>query len=284
MRAQCFGGVVLMLAAAVTNAAVLVEHHDEPLIPKLMESGGQATVRGGLVETPKTNQPATGLWFIPFYRADKLHDGDSTYFAIRNESGITATVLVEFFDVSFDLQASESYELDSREVKTVALRHVPGLPVDPDGYTRGFIRISAAVPVTVDYFQLETLLDFAVGGPGFVENDLCTRWNARFLKFGASGGTTLSMMINGPRGASASDPVTLAGDVYTEGGEYLGSFSIRTDEWALQFSLHDLLGQSATFGVVELLINATNLPSGMIEVQHRALGEFSVGHRAMCMD
>jgi hypothetical protein len=277
--------IPLVAFALVSNAEVLVERTNEPLVESVLRARGESPPVGGLVAPPaKSNVPAEGQWFIPHYRADKLQVGDSTYFAVRSEGALPSTALAEFFDVRSVLQTTESYDLQPREVKTVAIKLVPNLPIDGDGYTRGFLRISSLVPVSVDYFQLETRNAFAVGGVGFVIDDFCTRWNSRFLRFDPSGGTTLSMMINGPRGALSSDPVTVAGDVYTEGGAYVGSFGIRTDEWSVVLPIHNLMPSGLEFGVVELVINSTFSPAGIIEVQHQALDQFSVGHWAICMD
>jgi hypothetical protein len=279
----CAAATILLPAGAI--ATVIVESHDQPLVASTLEGRDRPLERGGLVApVTKANGPANGLWFVPYFEVDRVVDGDSTYFAIRSESLLPSSVVAEFFDVNFELEVTETYDLEPRQVKSVALKHVPGLPVDGDGYARGLIRFSSLIPITMDVFQLETRNSFAVGGPGFVEADMCTRWHARFLRFDTAGGTTLSMMINGPRGVLLSDPATVVGDVYTEGGDFVGSFSIRTDEWALQLPVHDLVPSGLDFGVVEIVINSVFLPSGIVEVQHRALGRFSVGHAAMCMD
>ena len=184
--------IAMICWAGVSGAAVVVRTHDQPLVETVLESRGTVAQEGGLTESEaKSNQPDSGQWFIPFYRADKLQDGDSTYFAIRNESAFPTTVVAEFFDVDFDLETTQTYELDSREVRTVAVRHVPNLTLGGDGYARGLIRIAAPSLVTVDYFQLETRNAFATGENGWTLTDLCTRWSARFVRFGTSGGTTL---------------------------------------------------------------------------------------------
>jgi len=285
MKRRSFAFVVVLLWAGVSSAAFVVELHNQPLVEAILEGRGVPPSAGGVVDAAvKANKPAEGQWFIPYFKADKLHDGDSTYFAIRSEGFLPSTVVAEFFDVRSNLQTTESYDLEPREVKTVAVKHVPNLTIGGDGYARGFLRISSLVPVVVDYFQLETRNAFAVGGAGFVIGDFCTRWNARFLRFGSSGGTTLSIMVNGPQGVQPSDPVTVAGDAYTESGEFISSFTIRTDEWALEISVHELISAGVDFGVVELAINSMFLPAGIVELQHQALGQFSVGHWAACMD
>lgn len=59
---------------------------------------------------------------------------------------------------------------------------------------------------------------------------------------------------------------------------------------AVVIGLHDqplvatVLDSRVDFGVVELIVNSVFLPSGIVEVQHQALGQFSVGYWAACMD
>jgi len=277
--------VSTLVGAAAAQAEVVIDLHDRPLVATVLGSRVGPPPTGGLVATEaKSNTPAAGQWFVPHYAADKLHDGDSTFFSIRNEGLVAASVAVEFFDVDFQLQTTQTYDLEPREVKSVAVRNVPNLTIGAGGYARGFLRMTSLAPILVDVFQLETRNAFAAGGVAFVTEDFCTRWNARFLRFGTSGGTTLSMMVNGPQGTRPFDPVTVAGDVYSESGDFVGSFSIRTDEWSFEVAIHDLVPTGVDFGVVELVVNSVFLPSGIVEVQHQALGQFSVGYWAACMD
>ena len=279
-----FPAIVLLIAGAA-NAAVVIDIDDQPATVAPTDAGTAAREPGGLVDVdPKGNRPAQGQWFIPYYEADRLHDGESTYFAIRNQAGLPTQVLAEFFNVAFELQTTQTYDLESREVKTVAVKHVPNLPMELDGYTRGVLRMTAVSDVSVDYFQLDTDNAFAVGGNGFTLDDFCTRWSARFLRFAGEGGTVLSMMVNGPQGSQPADLATVLGNVYSESGEFVSSFEIRTDEYAFKVAVHDLVPPDVSFGAVELIVNSVFLPSAIIEVQHQALGEFSVGHRAVCTD
>ena len=285
MKRAVLGMAGLLLWTGAATAEVVVELHDRPLIGSSIDVRVAIPPAGGVVDAAtKANRPQSGQWFIPRFEADKLSEGDSTYFSIRSEAILPSAVVIDYFDVHANLQTTETIELESREVRSFALKYIPNLLIDGDGYARGFIRITALAPVTVDYFQLETRNAFAVGGVGFDIGDFCTRWNARFLRFGSSGGTTLSMMINGPQGIRPFDPVTVLGDIYSENGEFLASFSLRTNEWSLEIPIHDLVPAGVDFGVVELVVNAHFLPAGIIEVRHQALGQFSVGHWAICTD
>ena len=94
--------VAVVLWVGVSSASMVVDLHDQPMVEAILERRGDPPVRGGLVDVQtKSNQPIVGLWFVPYYRADKLHDGDSTYFSIRSEGSPPSSVLVEFFDPLF---------------------------------------------------------------------------------------------------------------------------------------------------------------------------------------
>jgi hypothetical protein len=278
--------VVILVCVGGSSADVLVELHDEPLVGAAVELQKSTTAPvGGLVAaSPKSTVPEAGYWFIPLFEADMVVPGDSTYFSVRNESLAANTVLLEYFDVFFGFQTDEAVELAPHEIRSVALRNVAGLAVDPDGYARGLVRINSLLPVSVDSFQLETRNAFAVGGLGWVIGDFCSQWHTRFLRFGAAGGTRLVFLVNGPLGGDPGDPVTISGDVYTENGDFINSFTVRTDEWFFGLAVHDFVLGGVDFGTVELVINSSFAPAGLVEVRHQALGEFSVGYPAVCAD
>ena len=115
-------------------------------------------------------------------------------------------------------------------------------------------------------------------------DEFCAQWHARFLRFGSAGGTRLVFLVNGPLGGDPGDPVTISGDVYAENGDFINSFTVRTDEWSFGISVHDYVLGGVEFGTVELAINASFSPAGAVEVRHQALGEFSVGYPAVCAD
>lgn len=278
--------LVVLVCAGGSSAEVLVELHDEPLVAAAVEQlKGTTAPVGGLVAAPaKSTVPDAGFWFLPLFEADMVAPGDSTFFSVRNEDSASNTVVLEYFDVRFNPQVNDSIELAPHEIRSVALRNVAGLAVDPDGYARGMVRISAQHPVSVDTFQLETRNAFAVGGLGFVDGDFCSQWHTRFLRFGASGGTQLVMTVNGALGGDPGDPATVTGDVYAENGDFINSFTVRTDDWFFTLPVHDFVLGGVEFGTVELVISSTFMPVGAVDVRHQALGEFSVGYPAVCAD
>jgi len=278
--------LVVLVWAGGSSAEVLVELHDVPLVAAAVEQL-EATPPpvGGLVAAPeKSMVPSAHLWFIPLFEADMVAPGDSTFFSVRNEDGAENSVYLEYYDVGFVGQGAETIELAPHEIRSVALRNVAGLAVDPDGYARGMVRISPTYPVSVDSFQLETRNAFAVGGLAPVIDEFCSEWHTRFLRFASAGGTRLVFLVNGPRGGDPGDPVTITGDVYAENGDFINSFTVRTDEWTFALPVHDYVLGGVEFGTVELVINSVFMPAGLVEVRHQALGEFSVGYPAVCAD
>jgi hypothetical protein len=277
--------IVGLAFAGGANAEVRVEIHSEPLVQSFLDERDVEPPVGGLVgETTKGYAPADAFWFIPLFKADMAAPGDTTYFSVQNHDSSTIDAVVQYYDVRFALQATETIEIAPHELAAIALRDVPGLPVDADGYARGMVRISPTGPVYVDSFQLETRESFAVGGEGFVTDDFCEMWYARFLRFAAAGGTQLVFLVNGPQGGDPGDPVTVSGDVYAENGDFINSFTVRTDEWSFEIPVHDYVLGGVDFGTVELAINASFSPAGLVQVNHKALGEYSVGHLATCAD
>lgn len=277
---------VIFVWVGGSSAEVLVELHDAPLVGAAVEQGRATAVPvGGLVSaSPKSTVPSADLWFIPLFEADMVVPGDSTFFSVRNEDSADNTVGLEFYDVRFQPQTNENVMLAPHEIRSVALRNVAGLAVDPDGYARGLVRIVPASPISVDSFQLETRNAFAVGGLAPVIGEFCSEWHTRFLRFGSAGGTRLVFLVNGPLGGDPGDPVTISGDVYAENGAFINSFTVRTDEWTFGLSVHDYVLGGVEFGTVELVIHSSFAPAGLVEARHQALGEFSVGYPAVCAD
>ena len=278
--------VLVLVWVGGSSAEVVVQIHDEPLVSASARTQmASPPPMGGLVgPSVKSNAPDSGYWFIPLFEADMMAPGDSTFFSVRNEDALANTVALEYFDVHFTFQFDDTIELAPHELRSVALRNVAGLAVDPDGYARGVVRVVPDGPIFVDSFQLETRNSFAVGGVGSVIDEFCSQWHARFLRFAAAGGTELVFMVNGPLGGEPGDPVTISGDIYAENGDFINSFTVRTDEWTFAISVHDFVLGGLEFGSVELVIHSHFSPSGLVEVRHQALGEFSVGHQAVCAD
>lgn len=281
--------VLFLLAAIPAAATVVVEIHDRPLVDRHRAASAAAPTPAASPAgenrslTAGGNLPADAFWFLPLYRVDRTSFGDTTLWSARNESDLTVSLTVQYYDVFFTLQRTESFDLDPNEVLPVNIRDIPGLGVDPDGFARGFVRISPTGPISVDVFQVDTSENFASADTAFVTDDFCSEWQSRFLSFGPGQGSVFSFLVNGPRGA-AGGPPTIMGDVYNEQGAFLNSFTIRTDEWVFDVEILDFVLGPTSFGSVELTIRALFSPAGFLTVAHSAEGRFSVGLRGVCKD
>jgi hypothetical protein len=277
--------VPLIVWTVGASAEVRLEIHHEPLVQSFLDGRTVEPPVGGLVDpATKSNRPNEGQWVIPYFEADKIEPGDTTYFSVRNESGLPTVVQVQYSDVYFNIQRTDTLELAPRQMVPIALNSVPNLTLDADGYARGFIHVFPLRAVAVDVFHLDTRGNFATGGLGYVDDEWCTRWSARFLRFTAAGGTSLIMLINGPQGSGSGDPVSILGDVFTENGDFVNSFTIRTDQYAIELPMEAFGTGGVDFGYIELAINSRFLPAGLVELRHDALGRFSVGLPAVCTD
>lgn len=290
----CAFVLLLVASPAFVHAEVVVQNFDEPRVDiyrKQLEAERSLARQDSPVH--KSNEPSDGTWFIPLFKVDAKATGfgSSTFFSLRNEGEVVTNVLVEYFDRKFTppRQHAQRYALIPKQVAAVNVRDaLADLDVGADGFARGLIRIipRAEEPISVDVFQVDAENDFASGSPAFVApDDFCTFWQVRFLKFtGASGGSVLTVLVNGPRGPAANNPPTLVADVYNQQGAFIRSAEIRTDQWAFEVDLLALAGGGASFGSVELILNAASLPGGVVSVTHGALGKFSVGLEGVCRD
>jgi len=238
-----------------------------------------------LAAAPRDNRPSGELWFAPRYFVNTTDFAETTLWAVRNEGTMgTVSLTVQYFDVFFAPQRVDSFMIDPHAVKTVNVRDVPGLAVDPDGFARGFIRFTPGGAVSVDTLQVDTAENFAQGDVGFTLSDFCAAWQVRFASFTPGEGSVISFLVNGPRGNDMGDPPTVMGDVYNEAGDFVSSFTIRTDQWAFDIQSLDLVLGGLAFGSIELTIDALSFPDGLVSVAHSAEGRFSVGLRGICKD
>jgi hypothetical protein len=281
--------VVLALAATPAAAQVVIELHDQPLLPhdRAARNAPEPESGGGLAAPrlgTRNNTPSTQFWFIPRFNVDTTAFGDTTLWAVRNEGGADVDVAVEYFNSVFSSQRVDMFTLVPNQVKTVNIRDVPGLAVDPDGFARGFVRMMPTGPVSVDSLQVDTTDNFAQGSVSWTINDFCADWMGRFASFGPGQGSVFTFLVNGPRGSDPTDMPTIVGDVYNESGTFINSFTIRTSQWVFSIEILDLVLGGVTFGSVELSIDSTFSPAGILSVSHSAEGRFSVGLRGICRD
>lgn len=285
--------LILLLALCSPGAAeVLVETLPTPVLGTESAVGSPNTV--GARSNDARLEPRSGTfshsWTVPRFRVDRTKPGDTTLLALiptgscaGNPVCGASNVLVHYYDRSHVAQHSEGYDVAPGAVQTINVRDVPGLPVDPDGFSRGSISIYfQGYPGTVDYFQVDTSEDFATGGPAFPREDFCEIWWARFLSFGPGQGSVLSLYVPNPLGGGLSDPPTVTGEVYDESGTFINSFVVRTDQWAFDLEIEDFAVGAVPFGRVKLDLGGDEERTGIVSVRHAAEGRFSIGSSAAC--
>lgn len=280
----------ILLPVTAAHAAVRITLHERPLLAEARASRA-ARLPGDLevaskraVEAAPASEPAATFWFVPRFLVDTTTAGDTTLFGVRNEGESSIELTVQYYDVFFSLQRTDTFEVNAHGILPVNVRDVAGLAVDPDGFARGFVRINPNGPISVDYFQVDTSDNFASANTAFTTTaDFCTEWQVRFLSFDPQG-SIVSVLVNGPHGSDSTDPPTVVGDVYDEAGAFINSFTIRTDQWVFDIAVLDFVLGGVHAGSVELMIDATFSPSGLATVAHSAAGRFSVGLQGVCKD
>jgi hypothetical protein len=280
---RSIAAALLLFSAPWSDAEVVIETSAGPA-PDL------ASLRLPPDPAAKGHEPDDGTWFIPLFKVDTrgTAPASSTFFSIRNEGDLTTNVLVEYFDTAFTppRQHAVRYVLIADQIVSVNVRDVPDLDVDPDLFARGILRITPRPdePVAVDAFQVDGTNNFASGGHAFTAGDFCDLWQVRFLDFGGASGSVMTVLVNGPRGMGAANPPTISGTVFNQQGQPVNNFNVRTNEWALEIPLLDLVQGDQRFGSIELVLNATGNPGGVVSVVHSAFGRFSIGAEGVCKD
>lgn len=275
----------------VTSTVELVTGPDpeflgSPLEVWLLAPGVQANFDDVRL-TAEPVAPCTEGLVLPFYLSD-MEDpsGTNTLYAVRNLTGEPVNADVEYFTLDGTSQRLDDLTLDAFETRTVGLRDVAGLGIDPDGFTRGFLRIvapgraSRAPVLAGDFFQMDVDNNFATGNQLLRGSEACREASIRFLDFGA--GTRLLVYVNQPRGASeAEDPPSFTVQAYDEAGAPLGSPQpVWTAGHALELAASDFTVEH--FG--SLRFDFTKSLGGTVYAEYSAHGRFSVGAASQCHD
>lgn len=281
--------------AAATNPEelLLMEISEEEWLDRQQARSAQ----GAVASTPGTTSRAApkpdSRWVIPRYRIDNsFFQDETTFYSVRNEANERIRVLADYYSKEGVLVVSESFDLDSKEVKSRNLRDVPNLLGVFDTTSEGYVLldaftipnpIGAPSPITVDYFSVDSANDFASGGPAFVER--CRKWTSRFVNFG-DGPSKLDFYVQTP-GSSPSDPFIFPAatiGVYTETGAMQRAFDVITSARTFTVDLDPLLDGS--FGVVEIDFGGDSSGDkvGLVSARHSAQGRFSVAGSGVCLD
>ncbi len=243
--------------------------------------------------------PLPGL-LLPFYVVDRnFSTAPTTLFAVRNGRDEAVTVRYEYYGAGQALgnpEVTETLSLPANGVRTINLRNIVGLPVDPTtDLSTGYAAFTIIDPATMqptqvqdlngDYFLLDAFNNFASGDilldtstEGEARN-LCNRWDLRFFNGGSfTGGTTFTFFVeNNPGGTT---PVAI-GKVYSESGTFVQEVALTTPENAFQVSSFSL-GLGTNFGAIEWSF-AEGI-RGHVSGTFRANGLYSVGLPAVCKD
>lgn len=231
----------------------------------------------------KTEEPEETL-IVPFFEVDTTDpEGTTTFFAVRNTFSQPVDIEVRYQAPGGTELRKDLVTLAGRETLTRDVRHVAGLPADPDGFARGFIvilqtsRLGAGLLVG-DYFQVDFGNAFATGQRMASLDELCNLTEVRFLDFGA--GTELRLLISSPQGSDpVLDPASVVVFPIRQDGTVLPSTAIYTNDFAIVVSASDFTGSA--FGT--LIFDFLNSGGGLVYAEYSAFGQFSVGLNGACL-
>lgn len=287
---QLRGTLVFLLSilAAPAFAEVVIERSSDRILAERPAPSAEKSAPGGLFEgTADKGMVGSILWFLPWVIDDSDPFANTTFFSVRNDNfdGTDASVVIEYFDDSFVEQRTDFLDLAGNELAPINVRAVGDLVTEPGAVNRGFIRLQTDGDLATDMFQINFGENFASGDHGFRLEDFCTAWRVRFLRFpGATDGTVLTFIINGPLGAADTDPPTISGEVFTESGAFINSFTVRTGLWVLELSALDLVIPGTDFGTIAIELDTFAAPSGIVLEKHSAFDKYSVGIAGVCKD
>ncbi len=236
---------------------------------------------------------ASSRLLLPYFRVDTTNGaGDTTLYAIRNESLGSITVDIDYFEVDSPQapQRTDQVVLGPKEIHPVNVRDVANLEVDGAGIAEGYVFFSVVGGGSVlsgDAFQVTPGDAFATGermidaDPQSSQSGLCSVFSTRFLSGGAfSGGTTLTFWFEAE--TLPVDPSTVSYTLYDEGGDVILTSDLPVDQVAGQVTVETLLGPfNANAGAVEIQFSGR---VGYVAATLSASGLFSVGLDAVCRD
>lgn len=287
-RCWTFALLLSILAAPAFAEVVIRRSGDRILAERAAPRAAAEVSPSGLFETSaEKGMVMTTQWFFPWVIDDGDPFGNTTFFSVRNDdsSGGDVHLEIRYFDEVFDLLTMQPLTLSENELVPVSVRTVGGLVTVPGALHRGLVRIETNGDVSTDVFQVDFGENFASGDRGFALADFCTNWRVRFLRFpGTTGGTALTFILNGPLGAAEVDPPTITGEVYSQSGAFINSFTVRTDRWVLELEALDLVIGGTEFGTIVLELDTIFFPSGLVMEKHSAFSKFSLGVAGICTD
>ena len=271
--------LLCLVAPAARAADFVVRPVDPAAIPPTLSADQSAPALVEKVDSPYS------LLVVPYYEVDtKSAVGKTTLFAVHN---VTAkTMLVTFLYIPSKGPAhAEDTQLAPRATYTRNVRDVNGLPVDPDGFARGWVEVIANAPVgakvmTGDFLQVDPFNNFATGDRMIRRADLCKNGEIRFLDFGK--GTELRLYVDWPRGDDPKkDPPSATLWIYDQAGKLQAAFDFFTKSSTIFVNTDDL-NLPVAFGQVKMSFDASN--GGYVYAVYSAEARFSVGMNSACID
>lgn len=245
----------------------------------------------------------SGDVLVPLYSVDTADPaGATTLWALRNDALSSVDVEVLYYepDAPQLFQRRDVFTLAAKSVKTVNIRFVENLEVDPDGFARGYVIFrtltDGADELQGDYFLITPGENFASGfrmvniDEGSVHNELCTKATIRFMRGGGfSGGTTYRVWFEADTPPNGTQSLVNYA-IYDEPGNLIFESTLAVAESAFDVDIATLLGPfqgQVNFGAVEFTFSGTvgspprnrlGTVSGVLD----ALGSYSVGIEASC--
>jgi len=267
--------VALVLAAVAPSelaAEVIVRPHD----PAAAEAPFERAVEPLVAVSDGIDEPAT-LLIVPRYEVETTDpSGTSTLFAVRNVTPAPLDLDIRYRSPEGDVLRQDLPTLGARATLSRNVRDVAGLPVDPDGFTRGFVQIEAATPFVGDYLQVDAGGDFATGERMISLADLCDLAEIRFFDFGS--GTDLHFVVNVFQGTDPGDPPTFTATPFGEDGAAFPAIDVFADQFVFTMTAADFT--PLAFGTLVFDFSAAS--GGTVMGEYSAFGRFSAGMNGAC--
>ncbi len=290
MRSRLVAGTVLVWMLAALSVAATAAG-----------SGAGGTVgQAPGVEASKVGTTG-GKLLLPLYLVDTADvNGPTTFYAVRNEAAETINVTASYYTAGTaynpvtpaPAQFQQQLSLATKAVETFDVRSfVSELAIDVDNFARGYIVFEASDDNAIhgDYFQVDNGGNFASGSrllnidPGSRGNDLCFRFSMRFLDSALlfDSGTVFTVWFEP---AMPYQGTAFSYSAYSlAGGLSLVDSSLPSAKFAFQIPASALLvGVNEEFGAIEFEFPIGSV--GHVSAVMSALGRFSVGFEATCLD
>lgn len=233
--------------------------------------------------------PSSNL-LLPYYRVDTTSGGgDTTLYALRNESLESVDVTIRYFEADGPqaAQRTDMVTLAAKAIHPINVRDVANLETDGAGIAEGYVTFTVSGgsrAISGDYFQATPSEAFAVGErlvdiSSTEANELCAAFSTRFLTGGAfSGGTTITYWLAAD--TAPPDDGVFSYSIYNEAGSLVFSNTLPLIAVTGQIDVDQLLGPFSTAaGAVEIQFTDT---VGFVTATMSASGQFSVGMNALC--